>query len=90
MSTDLIDLMRLGERLASVRRMYGDSIDLPNLGAALFAMLLGVAAVTYQAYEFGETEPTVDFLVALRKKTGVSLDWLLDPRQQAGCCEKPQ
>src|ERR1019366_4333334 len=68
MSTDMIDLTRLGGRLAIVRRTYGDSIDLPNLGAALFAVLLGVPAATYQSYESGEAEPTVDFLVTLRKK----------------------
>jgi transcriptional regulator with XRE-family HTH domain len=78
MSTDFIDLARLGERLATVRRTYDESIDLPNLGPNLFAMLLGVSAFAYESYERGETEPTVDFLVVLRKKTGVSLDWLLD------------
>jgi transcriptional regulator with XRE-family HTH domain len=83
MSTDLIDLMRLGERLADVRRTYGDSIDLPKLSPALFAMLLGVPTATYQSYECGETEPSADFLVTLRRKTGVSLDWLLDPNQRA-------
>jgi transcriptional regulator with XRE-family HTH domain len=79
MSTDFIDLARLGERLVAVRRTYGESIDLPNLEATLFAVLLGVPAATYQSYEGGEAEPTVAFLVTLRKKTGVSLDWLLEP-----------
>jgi transcriptional regulator with XRE-family HTH domain len=78
MSTDLIDLARLGERLVAVRKTYGESIDLPNLGTTLFAVLLGVPTSTYQSYEYGETEPTVVFLITLRKKTGVSLDWLLD------------
>jgi transcriptional regulator with XRE-family HTH domain len=78
MSTDLIDLARLGERLAAVRRTYGETIDLPNLGTTLFAVLLGVPTSTYQSYESGETEPTVAFLVTLRKKTGVSLNSLLD------------
>ena len=90
MSTDMIDLTRLGGRLAFVRTTYGDAIDLPNLGAALFAVLLGVPAATYQSYESGEAEPTVDFLVTLRKKTGVSLDWLLDPTESAGYVEKPK
>jgi len=83
MSTELIDLTSSGQRLAAVRRRYGNSIDLPNLGAALFAVLLGLPAATYQALECGETEPMVDFLVAVRRKTGVSLDWLLDPSQPA-------
>jgi transcriptional regulator with XRE-family HTH domain len=74
----LIDLERLGERLTRVRRSYGESIDLPNLGTSLFAMLLGVSAFEYESYERGEMEPTVDFLVALRKKTGDCLDWLLN------------
>ena len=78
MSTGLIDLARLSERLVTLRGTYGESIDLPNLEATLFAVLLGVPASTYQSYECGETEPTVAFLVTLRKKTGVSLDWLLD------------
>ena len=74
----LIDLERLGERLTRVRRSYGESIDLPNLGPSLFAMLLGVSVFEYESYERGEREPTVDFLVALRRKTGGCLDWLLD------------
>ena len=90
MSTDLIDLARLGERLVSVRKTYGESIDLPNLGTTLFAVLLGVPTSTYQSYECGETEPTAAFLVTLRKKTGVSLDWLLDPDYVAGCCDRPK
>ena len=78
MPPDIIDLARLGERLAVVRRAYSENIDLPNLGATLFATLLRISAATYQSYERGETEPTVRFLIALRRRTGVSLDWLLD------------
>lgn len=78
MSTDFIDLTMLGERLARVRRTYGESIDLPDLGRTTFAVLLGFSVFTYKSYERGEAEPTVAFLVTLRKKTGVSLDWLLD------------
>jgi transcriptional regulator with XRE-family HTH domain len=61
-----------------VRRTYSENIDLPTLSAAVFATLIRVRASTYQSYEAGEIEPTVAFLVALRKRTGVSLDWLLD------------
>ncbi len=78
MPTDFIDFARLGERLASVRRTYGQSIDLPNLEPNLFAVLIGVPVHAYQSYERGEMDPTITFLVSLRKKTGVSLDWLLD------------
>ena len=79
MSANATELKMLGERIARVRQTYGENIDLPELEPTLFAALLGASAFTYESYERGETEPTVDFLVALRKKTGVSLDWLLDP-----------
>jgi transcriptional regulator with XRE-family HTH domain len=78
MSADATELKMLGERIARVRQTYGNNIDLPNLGPNQFAVLLGASAITYESYERGQKEPTVDFLVALRKKTGVSLDWLLD------------
>jgi transcriptional regulator with XRE-family HTH domain len=78
MHTNLVDPTILGERFAAVRRAYGESIDLPNLGSAVFAALLGVPVFTYASYECGEAEPTVGFLLALRKKTGISLDWLLE------------
>ena len=78
MPADATELKQLGERIARVRHMYGENIDLPNLESTLFAVLVGVSVFTYESYERGEKEPTVDFLVALRKKTGVSLDWLLD------------
>ena len=81
MSIDRFDLQRLGERLARVRKTYGESIDLPNLGRAVFASLLGISARVYASYERGESEPTIDFLVALRNQTRISLDWLLDPEQ---------
>ena len=78
MSADATELKMLGERTARVRQRYGENIDLPNLEPTLFAVLVGASAFTYESYERGEKEPTVDFLVALRKRTGVSLDWLLD------------
>ncbi len=81
MSADLVDLTLLGERLARVRRTYGESIDVPHLGRAVFASMLGVSANAYAAYERGEREPTIDFLIALRDKTRISLDWLLDPNE---------
>lgn len=78
MATEFHNLAKLGERIARVRRTYCESIDLPNLEKALFAVLLGVSATSYEAYERGEAAPSVAFLIALRKKTAVSLDWLLD------------
>ncbi|MGA2843162.1 MAG: helix-turn-helix transcriptional regulator [Steroidobacteraceae bacterium] len=81
MSDHTIDLETLGERLAGVRRTYGESIDLPNLGSDAFATLLGVPATAYASCERGEREPTVDLLVALRNRTRISLDWFLDPNQ---------
>jgi transcriptional regulator with XRE-family HTH domain len=81
MSYDGIDLETLGERLAKVRRTYGESIDLPNLGSAAFATLLGVSACAYASCERGEREPPVDLLVALRNRTRISLDWFLDMNQ---------
>jgi len=56
MSTELIDLTSSGQRLAAVRRRYGNSIDLPNLGAALFAVLLRMTAGLCMAWQpdFGD------------------------------------
>jgi transcriptional regulator with XRE-family HTH domain len=78
-SAEFIDLASLGKRIANVRRTYGESIDLADLDPALFAVMLGVRVATYASYERGEAQPSAGFLVALRKKTAVSLDWLLDP-----------
>jgi transcriptional regulator with XRE-family HTH domain len=84
MQTDFVDPTRLGERFAAVRRAYGESIDLPDLGSTVFAAMLGVSAFAYEAYERGETEPTIEFLLALRKRTGISLDWLLERTDRGG------
>jgi len=73
-----IDLETLGERLTKVRKSYGESIDLPNLGQEAFAALLGIPVTLYASCERGEQEPTVEFLIALRHRTKISLDWLLD------------
>jgi len=89
MSADATELKMLGERIAKVRRTYGEDINLPGLEPNLFAVLLGASSFMYESYERGEREPTVDFLIALRKKTGVSLDWLLDPNQPGRCRQCP-
>jgi transcriptional regulator with XRE-family HTH domain len=85
MYADATELKLLGERIARVRQSYGEDINLPDLAPNLFAVLLGASSSIYESYERGEREPTVDFLVALRKKTGVSLDWLLDPNEPGRC-----
>lgn len=74
MSADSNELIDLGDRLARVRRMYGEHIDLPNLGREAFAALLGVSAIAYEAFERGDRAPSADFLAALRSKTSSSLD----------------
>jgi len=84
MQAGSVDPTRLGERFAAVRRAYGESIDLPNLGTAVFAAMLGVSASAYESYERGEREPTADFLLALRRRTGISLDWLLERTDRGG------
>ncbi len=81
MSDHTIDLEMLAERLARVRRTYGESIDLPDLGSDAFAILLGVPTTAYASCERGEREPTVDLLIALRNRTRISLDWFLDLNQ---------
>jgi transcriptional regulator with XRE-family HTH domain len=84
MQMGFVDPTRLGERFAAVRRAYGESIDLPNLGRPVFAAMLGVSAFAYESYERGEREPTIEFLLTLRKRTGISLDWLLERTDRGG------
>jgi hypothetical protein len=70
------NVTNLGERLARIRRTYGDRIDLPNLGPVAFAALLGVCASAYEAYEREDRAPTDDFLAVLHSKTGTNLELL--------------
>ena len=84
MQAGSVDPARLGERFAAVRRAYGESIDLPNLGRAVFAAMLGVSVSAYESYERGDAEPTIEVLLALRKRTGLSLDWLLERTDRGG------
>jgi transcriptional regulator with XRE-family HTH domain len=72
--TKITDLTDISERLAKIRRAYGNRIDLPDLGRAAFAMLIGVSAIEYEAYETGDRMPTVDFLTVLHNKTGTTWD----------------
>ncbi|HLB98147.1 MAG TPA: helix-turn-helix domain-containing protein [Acetobacteraceae bacterium] len=84
MQANFVDPTRLGERFAAVRRAYGESIDLPNLGSGVFAAMLGVSVSAYESYERGEREPTIEFLLALRVRTGITLDWLLERTDWGG------
>ena len=61
MSIDLIDLESFGERLARIRRTYGESIDLPNLGRAVFASLIGISPVAYASYERGKRPRSISW-----------------------------
>jgi transcriptional regulator with XRE-family HTH domain len=72
-----VELLAFGDRLAEFRRFYGADIGLPNLTAIEFARIIGIPASLYLAYEEGDADPTLHFLLALRQSTGVSLDWLL-------------
>jgi len=72
-----VELLAFGRRLADFRRFYGADIGLPNLTAAEFARIIGIPVSLYLAYEEGDADPTLRFLVALRQSTGVSMDWLL-------------
>lgn len=73
MSTDSTDLTDFGNRLAGMRKAYGDRIDLPNLGRSAFATLLGVSAIEYDGYERGGRAPTVEFLTVLHNKVGAAV-----------------
>ncbi len=70
-------LAAFAQRLQKLRHAYAGAIDLPELSAAEFARILGVPLASYEAYEHGDTEPSMSVLVLLHRKTGVSLDWLM-------------
>ena len=59
-----------GERLRSLR------IVKKNLSQKEFAQKLGIPQPTLSAYESGKIKPTVDALINIAEKCGVSLDWL--------------
>lgn len=73
MFTESTDLTDFPKRLAAMRRMYGQSIDLPNLGRSAFATLLGVSAIEYEACERGDQAPSPNLLAALYAKTGTGV-----------------
>lgn len=73
----------LEERLRILRKSHGVAIGLPDLPAAQFAALAGIAPSAYLAFEAGEREPSIAALAALRRLTGVSLDWLIEGDEPA-------
>jgi hypothetical protein len=69
-------------RLKSLRVSHGATLGRPQMTTAEFAALLGVEAGRYRRYERAETEPPFWLLAAIRRITGVSVDWLLDGCEQ--------
>ncbi len=60
----------LGERLRMLRSMRG------NISQKAFAQEMGIPQPTLSSYESGKIKPTVDAIVNIAEKCGVSLDWL--------------
>lgn len=59
-----------GERLRMLRSMKG------NLSQKDFAVELGIPQPTLSSYESGKIKPTVDAIINIADKCGVSMDWL--------------
>jgi transcriptional regulator with XRE-family HTH domain len=72
-----LDLEAFGARLEAARRYYGRRIGQSRLKMNAFADLLGVPAPRYRRWERGEMEPPLSALGAIRRLTGLSLDWLV-------------
>jgi transcriptional regulator with XRE-family HTH domain len=81
MNTDPLEASALGERLRALRKSHGAAIGRPDLPAAHFAALAGIEPAAYLAMEAGDREPSLAALAALRRLTGVSLDWLIEGDQ---------
>jgi transcriptional regulator with XRE-family HTH domain len=66
-------------RLRHVRAAYGASIGQPELSQADFvrALNLDVQAGAYRRYDNGKIEPPMAVLAAIRRLTGISLDYLV-------------
>ncbi len=60
----------LGERLRMLRSMRG------NISQKAFAQEMGLPQPTLSSYESGKIKPTIDVIVNIAEKCGVSLDWL--------------
>jgi transcriptional regulator with XRE-family HTH domain len=66
-----------GARLEAARRYHGRRTGRPRLQAKSFADELGVTGERYRRWERGEMEPPLFALKAIRRVTGLSLDWLV-------------
>jgi len=66
-----------GTRLEALRRYYGRRTGRPRIKAKAFADEIGVNAWRYRRWERGEMEPPLFVLRAIRRVTGLSLDWLV-------------
>lgn len=62
--------MTFGERLNATRKAKGKT-------AQNMADLLGIALRSYRAYESGDREPQLSYLVAIADFLGVTTDYLL-------------
>lgn len=62
------------------KKSFGENLQLmrksKNMSQKVFAEFLSIPQPTLSAYENGHTSPTLDVLVNLAGKCGVSLDWL--------------
>jgi transcriptional regulator with XRE-family HTH domain len=82
------------KRLGAVRLAYGAVTGRPGLPRVTFALELGLERNTYSRYERGEVEPPLMVLAAVRRLTGISLDYLIadldqgiaDPTELTGEC----
>jgi transcriptional regulator with XRE-family HTH domain len=66
-----------GARLEAVRRYHGRRTGRPRIRCAEFADEIGVLEARYRRWERGEREPPLFALDAIRRVTGLSLDWLI-------------
>jgi transcriptional regulator with XRE-family HTH domain len=66
-------------RLRQVRAVYGASQGKPGLSQADFVRALGIhiTAAAYRRYDNGRIEPPMKVLAAVRRLTGISLDYLI-------------
>lgn len=58
--------------------------SLRNMTQKDFAAYIGIPQPTLSAYENGKNNPTVDVLIEIADKCGVSLDWLCGRETNAG------
>jgi transcriptional regulator with XRE-family HTH domain len=65
----IADLRAVGRRIRETRGFELTQDD--------FAHQLGISQSQLSKYERGLTPPAADFLIEIKKKFGVSIDWLL-------------